>query len=364
MKKIFSHAIAVSFLFLFNNTIFCQGIYNAANIVVTGNAFINVQDGGFRNDGNFVPGSGNVIITGIAPNNISSIGGNSTMFINNLIINKKSNGAKLSGNINIDGNLIMQNGNLDLHLFNIDLGNGLGTIINENNHSHITGINGGNIIKTALLNKPISANPGNIGVAISSSANLGNTIIKRNHQQQTFAGGGFGIYRNFDITSSNNKSLNTTLQIFYFDDELAGINKNELGLYERGENENTWTLKGEDKSDTSVNWILKNNIGQLSTFTLANSIKNSLSVSTGNEIIYSVFPNPSSGIFYININIPSAQQSVIGLYDVNGNLLQQQHVQLYTGNNHLQWNIAAMPKGTYFIKPFVAIFPAIKIIKQ
>jgi len=162
----------------------------------------------------------------------------------------------------------MQAGNLYLNLFNIDLGSGSGTIVSETNDSRITGITGGNIIKTATLNAPTSVNPGNIGIAISSSQNLGSTVIKRGHVQQT-NNGGFSIYRYFDITPTNNTSFNATLQMFYFDNETAGITKSDLQFYNSEDNGNTWTQTGKDNSDIINDWVTKNNINQLSRWTLS-----------------------------------------------------------------------------------------------
>lgn len=354
MKKRYNHAIAISLILFSGGNIFSQGIYNTANIVMSGNAFINLQNSGFRNDGNFAADAGTVIISGTASTNTSAIGGNNATVFYNLTINKTSNEAQLAGNISVDGNLTMQAGNLELNLFNIDLGAGAGKIMNENNNSRITGINGGNVIKTVRLNAPSSANPGNIGIAISSAANLGNTIIKRTHKQQMNAGNELGLSRYFDIAPANKSSLNASLQIFYFDDELNGINKNELDFYKSENNAITWTFIGRDNNNQMNDWVLKNNIDHLSRFTLAKN----------NRITYSVSPNPASGIFYLNINLPSVQQSAIGLYDANGRLVQARDVNLSAGNNQLQWNISQLAKGVYFVQSKNTLLPVIKIVKQ
>jgi hypothetical protein len=83
-----------------------------------------------------------------------------------------------------------------------------------------------------------------------------------------------------------------------------------------------------------------------------------------NGIIYSVFPNPASEVFYVNINTPSARQSLITMYDAVGNLLNEKQVQLSAGSNQLQWNISQLPKGIYFLKASGGLFTVIKILKQ
>ena len=47
MKKIINHTITISLILFCSGNIFSQGIYNTAQIIVRGNVFIAVQDGGF-----------------------------------------------------------------------------------------------------------------------------------------------------------------------------------------------------------------------------------------------------------------------------------------------------------------------------
>lgn len=431
--------------------LFAKGNVNNASGTISNDGKIEVQ-GDFTNAAAYTSAAAddNLVMSGSAVSTLKTGGAS----ITNLTINKPTNEVKLGSNISISGNLTMQSGNLELNLFNIDLGNGSGTILNETNNSRITGINGGNIIKTVNLNAPSAVNPGNIGIAISSSANLGNTVIKRGHVQQTSTNGGFSIYRYFDITPTNNSSLNATLKMYYFDGELAGINKSELQFYSSEDNGATWALIGEDNNDQTNDWVLKNNINKLSRWTLA-SLNNALpikllsftatlvsrttqlqwitaqeinssyfdvqrskdgtsfeklltSLAHGNssaQITYNavdndpfnginyyrlkqvdidgnfsfspivqvnvkdgtsfmVFPNPAAAIFYLHINLQAAKKYVIGLYDVNGRMLQQKEVALSAGENQLEWNISALAKGTYFLRSADNSMPVIKFVKQ
>ena len=276
MKK--TGCLFLFFLFILLRSSSGQGIYNTANIVANGPVFILIQDGGFHNDGNFSPGSGTLMLSGTASPGISTIGGSSLTPFQNLTIQKTSGGASLSGDISISGNLVMQSGNLDLNQHNIDLGNAGGTILNETNISRITGLAGGFILKTVDLDAPSMIDAGNIGIAISSAANLGITTIKRGHQQQTSLSGGISIDRFFDIAPANNSALDATLQMFYFDGELAGINKDELNFYKSEDGGTSWMFIGEDNANTTQDWVLKNGIDQLSRWTLASDITNPLPV--------------------------------------------------------------------------------------
>ncbi len=70
----------------------------------------------------------------------------------------------------------------------LDLGSS-GNIANESNNSCITGTTGGAIRITTVLNAPQGVNPGNIGVELTSDADLGSTVITRGHVQQTSSNG-------------------------------------------------------------------------------------------------------------------------------------------------------------------------------
>ena len=255
-------------------SIFVVGNVNNTAGTITNDGTIEVQ-GDFTNAATYTNLTADDYLV-LSGSNLSNLIAGSAA-LTNLIILKRPNEVQLGGNLSIDGNLIMQSGNLELNLFNIDLGSGSGTILNEGNDSRITGITGGNVIKTVNLNAPSSVNPGNIGIAISSSVNLGTTVIRRGHVQQNDGKSGLSIYRYFDITPTNNSSLNATLKMYYFDGELAGINKSELQFYRSEDNGATWALIGEDNNDQAYNWVLKNNVDHLSRWTLA-SINNPLAV--------------------------------------------------------------------------------------
>ena len=247
-----------------------------ASLVLSGNALLTIQDGGFTNNGSFLPGSGTVVFSGTIATTGSSIGGSSSTAFNNVMINKSLNDVQLNSNIAVNGNLTMQSGNLQLNNYTIDLGSGVGAIIGENNNARITGLTGGTVNKTASLNAPAAANPGNIGVEITSTANLGATLIKRGHAQQTSSNGGLSIYRYYDITPTNNNALNASLKFYYFDNELAGRNKPELTQWESANGGVSWHYLGQDQLDNTNDWVLKNSIAGLNRVTLASNITNAL----------------------------------------------------------------------------------------
>jgi hypothetical protein len=170
--------------------------------------------------------------------------------------------------INISNNLSFQSGLLDLNSNNIDLGT-IGSINGESETSRIIGANGGYIQITSTLNAPLSANPGNLGAILTSTQNLGSTIIRRGHQSQTNAGGGgSSILRYYDINPANNSGLNATFRFSYFDAELNSLDENGL-VFWRSANNTTWTNQGFSTRNTAANYADKTGIDAFSRWTLS-----------------------------------------------------------------------------------------------
>lgn len=251
-------------------------ITSGSNFVVNGNVNLIVKDGGFNNAGTFTPGTGSVIFSGTAAPTVTTIGGTSTLTFYNLGFDKTAGNAKLSRGISVSNSVLMQQGSLDLSTFDLDLGS-TGSISGETATSFINGQSGGTVMRTVNLNAPTAANPGNIGIEITSTANLGSTLIKRGHQQQTNSSG-YSINRYYDIVPTNNTALNATIKFSYLDAELASINESELKLWSSANNGGSWTLLGADAQDATTNFVLKNGVGQMNRFTLASSVTNPLPV--------------------------------------------------------------------------------------
>jgi hypothetical protein len=109
-------------------------------------------------------------------------------------------------------------------------------------------------------------NPGNLGFEITSTSNLGSTVIRRGHQQQS----GASIYRYFTVTPSNNSGLDATVDFYYFDNELAGIAEPNLAMFSSANGGVQWLNMGEDAIDQGSNILTLGGIDILNRFTLAN----------------------------------------------------------------------------------------------
>lgn len=249
MKRIFFILLTYSlFIQGFSQTNF---IITGGNLKVTQNVTIILKDCQLQNDGSFNASNGTVEITGTASNIQSQIGGSGTYTFNNLKINKSANNAQLGNNITVNNELEMVDGNLDLATNNLTLGTNNGFIIGENESNRIMSTASGQVIKTIDLNAPNAANPGNIGIEITSSANLGTTEIRRGHNHQTIPSG-TSIFRHFTIIPTNNSGLAASLTFKYFDTELNGIAENALVLLE---NNGGWQIDGFTNRDADANMV-------------------------------------------------------------------------------------------------------------
>jgi hypothetical protein len=181
----------------------------------------------------------------------------------------KTGSSKLILQRSISANLIsFQSGLIDLNGNNIDLGT-TGQLSNETEASHIIGPNGGYVQIVNTLNAPNSSNAGNLGAIISSSQNLGSTTIRRGHlSQMNGSSRGNSILRYFDITPTNNTSLNATLRFVYLDAELNGLDENSLVLW-KSDNLTTWINQGYNTKDNQFNYVEKTAINNFSRWTLS-----------------------------------------------------------------------------------------------
>lgn len=206
-----------------------QGLLNTngAQIVTSGNVKFVFKSTGFTNNGTFIPGTGEVIFSGAGNTTGSFVNGTATTGFYNLTLKKSANGMQLGRPITVSNILLFTSGDsLYLNGFNIDLGS-TGILSGETSNKRITGRTGGYIQSTQLLNAPTAVNPGNLGFKITSASNLGSTVIRRGHQQQS----GASIYRYFTVTPSNNTGLNATVEFYYFDNELAGLAEPNLAMF-------------------------------------------------------------------------------------------------------------------------------------
>jgi hypothetical protein len=255
-------------LLLVSGVVSAQGLLNTSgtHLVFNGTVKVVLNNGGLLNNGSITAGSSELVLTGNTATSISTIGGSGITGLYNLTLNKSANGIQLNSNISLANILLFTSGDsLFLNGYNIDLGS-TGILSGETSNKRITGRTGGYIQSTQLLNAPTDVNPGNLGFKITSASNLGSTVIRRGHQQQS----GASIYRYFTVTPSNNTGLNATVDFYYFDNELAGLAEPNLAMFSSANGGVQWTNMGEDAIDQGANILSLGGVDIMNRFTLAN----------------------------------------------------------------------------------------------
>ena len=267
MKKIFFVFVAHACAFIS----YSQGSIQlgaGTHIKSVGGAYIVLDNANIINNGSFQQTAGNGFVKLTGATNVS-LAGSSVTTIDALQL-AKSSGATLSlntdlsivSNVNFSGGLLNLNNNV------LNLGStGVFTGESETSRAFTTG--SGYIQASGILNNPSSVNLGNLGAMITSTANMGNTIIRRGHAVQTgVVGLNNSINRFFDIVPAINQNLKAVLRFFYFDTELNGIPEVTLHQYKSNNNIN-WDFVGANSRNTTTNYVEKISINKFDRFTLA-----------------------------------------------------------------------------------------------
>ncbi len=238
-------------------------ISSGTNLFANPNTRIVLSNIGFENNGTTgFATSSRFIFTGNNP--VANITGTGNILFGELEINKSAGLLQLNRFVNVFTGVQFTSGNIDLNgnqlIFTADPN---GQLTAENNNSRILG-NSGFARKLSTLNAPTNINPGNIGVAITSTANLGATTIERHHYNI----GNLNVRRIFRLTPTTNTALNATLRFSYLDAELGAINENTLAIWKSPDGIGGWSNIG-GTVDAAQNTISVNGVNDLSWFAIA-----------------------------------------------------------------------------------------------
>lgn len=328
---------------------------NNCRVILNGPVHLVLHNAGVQNNGVFATGEGIVSFTGDQP---SGIAGFTPYTIRNMVIDKQGmQGLTLLQDVVVPGSIRMSNGKLLLNGRTLDLGN-TGSIEGESDQAYITGTNGGRVLVSRNLSAaPNDFNPGNIGVELSAPAPLGTITIERRHQREALASGNFGMHRSFTIygTLKAGADVNARLRFLYLENELAGIDESSLAMFTRSDVGNFWSQLGRDDNSTIRNWVMKENLQKLGSFTLGGGEGSPSSSSVQKElkpVFFSgirVQPNPTQGVFSLVFYAYANKNIVLNLYDQRGHLLQQKQIACERGLNTVPWDIDHYPPGTYII---------------
>jgi hypothetical protein len=196
----------------------------------------------------------------------SAIGGNSQPYVYAVSVAKTSP-AKLflTTELFVAKRINFQTGLLDLNTQYIALDE-TALLTNESETSRIYGSLAGGVQIFAQLNGPVSANPGNLGLQLTSPTSLGNVTITRGHVPMYVNFTGYSVARYYDLSPAANVDTNTTLRFNYFDAELNGLPKDSLGLWEA--TDATYTPLGFTARNATLNYVEQHGLSQDGRFTL------------------------------------------------------------------------------------------------
>jgi Secretion system C-terminal sorting domain len=325
MKKYIS-LFALSFTMLIlsaQNSFFIQP---GAEVTVTGNTVITLQNMNFINNGTFTAGNGTVNMTG---NTVSTIDGTNAINLYNLITGNSA-GINLDRNIGVSNQLEMVTGLLNVKNFTVDMGAG-GTIITESEAARVTDDAGntGNATTTRNLSSPlVNVNPGNLGVEFISAPALGNTTITRFGAAFVFNGNSTGLIRRYyNIQPANNTALNATVRFYYLDAELNGVNELTAVLWKSINNGASWTQIIPDTRNTALNFCEKTGVNDFSLWTIGNnnsvlpvilSSFNTTCKNNGANLVWATQFEQNSSVFEIEKSKDGNNWATIGSVNANG----------------------------------------------
>ncbi len=213
------------------------------------------------NHGTFNAGTSTVTLNGVS---FSIIDGTGSTSFYNLEINK-TDWATVGTNFTVENELKMTSGNLNLSGYTLTLN---GDIINESAASYIYG-DGTDRQNGCLECSLFSQYPGNLGVTITSSANLGTTTIQRGHDLSGCQWGNGECFATMIFHLPTIPDWMLRFRFHYLDHELNGIAENDLTPF-RFENPD-WTHFPINNNDPAENWVETLNVDAFSLWTLAPS---------------------------------------------------------------------------------------------
>jgi hypothetical protein len=174
----------------------------------------------------------------------------------------------LSSGFTVNGNFFLHK-NLDLNGKTITLGSSA-TLFEGANRLYGSS---GSITTTRSLSNLSAQNVGGLGAVITTTANMGSTVITRTHASQANVMGGKSVMRSYLVSPLNNNGLNATLVYNYHTDELNGITEAQLALHKSTDGGSTFTYQG-GTVDAANNTITLTGIAGFGVFSAGISCSN------------------------------------------------------------------------------------------
>jgi hypothetical protein len=242
-------------------------IGTGASLHLKGNALLTLENMSFQNNGQFLPDSSTVLFSGAIANR--SISGSGNISFYELHIDRATGlDVVLQSPISVGNRINFITGNLFIGNHDVNLGR-TGMLQNESEFDRVRTIGSGRVIAARTLNGAANAMPGNLGLSITTAANLGDVIVRRGHLPQSGTGLATSVQRYYEIEPQfNPANANLTLRLSYFDAELNGLDENVLQGY-RSPDGTSWNNLGFTLRNTTFDYVETNSVQAAGRFTLA-----------------------------------------------------------------------------------------------
>lgn len=360
MKKILT-CFGFLILVLITNAQHNITIQTGTNITTGNNAVIVFENCNLDNASNNASFT-NALLTESGTTN-TNIGGTGVLDFKQITINKPAATLKMLGDLTIQDKLVFQAGYVDLNTHILSLApNAL--FVGEKSSSRLIGDNGGFAAINVIMNNPNLQNPGNLGLSVTSSADMGTVSILRGHKIQSQGGLPFSIKRNYAIESNNGENFNGQMRFAYFDEELAGIDESVLQIWSSIDAAN-WINRGYTSKDQTLNYLQSNNLSKLEWFTLSNPSPgfgsdptlefrdHSMKFKSGvPNLQLNLSPNPilQQQKLSIEVIIDEELKGMIHIISPVGNLIKSQAIKTKIGLQKFLLDTDDLISGIYLVK--------------
>jgi hypothetical protein len=309
---------------------------NLGTNVIEGNGTFTVNDFGGINTVQPTGFEANVLTTGtVTLSESGNYGYNGTVaqvtgtlvpsIVNNLTINNAT-GVSMSGGMVAMDVVSVLDGDLNLNGNNLIIGPS--GVLAETPGNTVKGTSG-KIATLRDINAPSGVNVAGLGAVITSSSNLGGTVVERFHYVPV-GNSNEGITRIFNIQPTNNSGLNATLRFYYDESELNSVPEANLILFRSPDGtNNTWDGVG-GTVNTTENYVELSGINSFSFWTLGD-INNPIPVELSSF-------SASSDRWNVNLNwITASELNNLG-WDIETRRMDEE-------GNYSEWTKAGFVQG-------------------
>lgn len=335
-------------------------IQTGTNITTTVNANLVLQNCNLQNNSinaNF----SNCLLTESGPTSVT-IGGTGILSFKEITINKPAATLLMNSDLTIQSKLNFQSGIVDLNGFVMYLAP-LALLVGEKSSSRLIGENGGYASIDVIMNNPNFQNPGNLGLSVKTSANMGTVNITRGHKVQSQNGLPFSTKRHYSISSSNGPNFQGTLRFAYFDEEMGTNNEPFIQIWSSN-NGTSWLNRAFTDKNEIQNYIESSNLTILEKFTMADpapgitsdpqlELRNHTATqgSKPNQLEVNLYPNPlhEYEALWLELTSNIETHGIIQIINPLGQMINSIPFQTKIGSQKLALNINDFGKGLYVI---------------